>query len=123
MPINNSQTDTIALLRTKAEAVRASGQKRYPSALREEISTCVASLRRQGMAWDECKEALGICKATLYAWHRESQPSATAAMVPVKIRSDKKSEASDSLRVVTPNGFELSGIGLAQAAELLRTLG
>jgi predicted GNAT superfamily acetyltransferase len=48
---------------------------------------------------------------------------ADTVMIPVKIRASKEPEGDHLLRLKTPNGFELSGLGLSAAAELLRVLG
>lgn len=123
MSINKSLTETINVLRVKAEAIRVSKQ-RYPESLRKEVSACVAMMRSEGANWDNCKDALGICKSTLHGWHQDaSSETPSSAMVQVKIRPENNSAASQSLRIETPNGHQLTGFDLAEAAQLLRALG
>ncbi len=124
MPVSKESKRIAARLRRKVAALRESGEVRYPKPLKMEIVACVARLRAEGVAWDQCREILGICKATIYTWHREAvvaQPG--AAMVPVRVRTETGPSSGGSLALVTPNGLTLSGFDLAEAAQLLRVLG
>ena len=124
MPVSKESKRIAGRLRRKAAALRESGQVRYPKPLKKEIVACVAGLRAEGVGWDQCKEILGICKATIYAWHREAVPGKPrAAMVQVKIRTEIEPSSSGSLTLVTPNGLALAGFDLAEAVQLLRVLG
>lgn len=125
MSLSKSLAATVSNLRSKVEAARSSGIARnYPPGLRSEVTTCLGTMRAEGVAWEQCKEALGICKATLYSWHREASASSeSTAMVPVKLRNDKAATTSGGLRLITPGGHQLVGLDLNQAAQLLRALG
>ena len=126
MPIKKSLTSTIRILRANAEGARAQGKVSYPESLRKEIVACLVVMRTEGVSWDQCNKALGICKATLHTWHRAaSEPSASTAMVPVKILNEKaaaSSRPSSTLRLIAPSGHELTGFDLAEAAQILRAL-
>jgi transposase-like protein len=115
---------TAASLRDRVRIVQASNQRRYPESLRAEIMECTTGLLEAGVTWDRCSEVIGISTSTLYYWRtRDAQPS-SAALVPVKIRRDDDAPASSGpLTLRTPNGLELSGMDLAEAAQLLRVLG
>ena len=83
---------------------------------------CTTGLIEAGVTWDRCSEVIGISASTLYYWRtRNAQPS-SAALVPVKIRRDAV-PVSSPLTLRTPNGLELTGMDLAEAAQLLRVLG
>jgi len=109
-------------LRARAESVRASRQ-RYPEKLRTEIVDCLSALRAAGACWNECKERLGVCKATLRAWRKNSSSVESSAIVRVKVTQEASPAACAALVLRTPNGNQLSGFNLADAVELLRVLG
>ena len=114
---------TATSLRDRVRIVQASNQRRYPESLRAEIMECTTALLESGVTWDRCSEVIGISTSTLYYWRtRDAQPS-SAALVPVKIRRDAAPVSSGPLTLRTPNGLELSGMDLAEAAQLLRVLG
>ncbi len=124
MPISKSLTTTAEALCAQAKEVRGQGKLRYPNRLRKEVAACVAAMRLRGMTWDQCKELLGICKATLHSWNQgcNDAESQGPALVQVRIRPENNSECNQLLQIVTPSGYVLKGVDLAQAVQLLREL-
>jgi hypothetical protein len=123
MPLKTSLEATAEALRQQAAALREAGQHRYPEQLRRDIADCLAQLRHSGVSWHECKERLGICKASLAAWSKNYSSAPETAMVRVAVRPDAREKPSSGLVLQTPNGNRLSGFDLAEAAQLLRALG
>lgn len=121
--MNKSLEKVADALRAEAAAFRESGQHRYSEPFRAKAVACLLTLREAGASWDECKEQLGICKATLHAWFKNSSILSTA-MIRVKVKADVLPTNSTLVLVLqTPNGNQLSGFDLADAAQLLRALG
>lgn len=121
--MNKSLEKVAGALRAEAAAFRESGQHRYSEPFRAKVVACLLTLREAGASWDECKEQLGICKATLHNWFKNSSTSSTA-MVRVRVKPDaSQGVANRGLVLQTPNGNQLSGFDLAEAAQLLRALG
>jgi hypothetical protein len=104
--------------------MRRAGRRRYPEHLRTEIEACVRAMRDQGFSWAACESALGINKMTLLGWQKKkSAAGARRAMVPVALRAETTDKSTRDLTLRTPNGIELRGLDLSEAAQLLRVLG
>lgn len=71
---------------------------------------------------------MGICKATLHAWHKngaasERQAEPKHAMIAVKVREiSRPVPSSDVLTIHLPQGVTVAGMTILQVAELARLL-
>lgn len=106
----------IQKLRT-ALARRERGRgKRYTPTLKQRIAEAATELRRQGQGWQAIGEFFGIPHETV---RRFSGASTTTALVPVEIVDER---AGASLTLVSPEGYRIEGLGVGDAAEILRRL-
>jgi hypothetical protein len=100
---------------TLARRERGRG-KRYTASLKQKIAEAATKLRRRGLGWQAIGTFFGIPHETV---RRFSGASTTTALVPVEIVDEP---ASAGLTLVSPEGYRIDGLGLAEAAELLRRL-
>ena len=107
----------IQKLRT-ALARRERGRgKRYTPRLKQKIAEAATELRRQGQGWQAIGEFFGIPHETV---RRFSGACATStALVPVELVDEP---AGGSLTLVSPEGYRIEGLGVGDAAEILRRL-
>lgn len=112
----------------EAAALRARGLVRYPVATRSKIINCLEVMRSESWTWERCAEAMGICKATLHTWHKNSAVSATGekpkhAMMAVKIcDADRPTPKPTELTIHLAPGVTVAGMTIVQVAELARLL-
>ena len=91
--------------------------RRYPAALRERIECYVSARRNFGLSWDSLSEELGVPAKTLIRWLSDADREATA-LVPVEV-VDAVAEAR-TVAVVSPSGWRLEGLDVAEAVAVLR---
>jgi hypothetical protein len=108
--------DEIQKLRT-ALARRERGRgKRYTPSLKARIAAAAGELRRRGQGWQAIGQFFGIPHETV---RRFSGASTTPALVPVEIVDVP---ADSTLTLVSPEGYRIEGLAIADAVELLRRL-
>lgn len=100
---------------------------RYPAELRRIAMTYCEARRRAGVQQGEIAKELGIPSTTLSGWFKaEAVGVAVTAPVarfhPIVVRPVEE-VASSSLRVITPGGLRIEGLGLGQLFELVRAVG
>lgn len=104
-------------LRAELDAHRATGAFRYPAQLRERVGGWVAEQRRQGVTQRCLEETLGMKWNTLGRWSaREDPASATMKMLPVGVMS------AGTPVLVTPSGYQIEGLSVAELVTVLRAL-
>jgi hypothetical protein len=95
---------------------------RYPEGLRQEAIVLARAGMLEGKSLGRVAEELGIGAATLTRWlgrGRTGEP-----LRPVEVQGDEEEPGqASSLVVVTPSGWRIEGLRLADLAELLRALG
>jgi hypothetical protein len=90
--------------------------KRYTPSLKQRIAAAATELRRQGQGWQTIGKFFGIPHETV---RRFSGASTTTALVPVEIVDEP---AGAGLTLVSPEGYRIEGLGVGEAAEILRRL-
>ena len=124
MEIEKSILKRVDALKAAVDTLRATGFVRYPPKLRQRIEAALSELRTAGVPWNECGRLLGVCVATLYGWSKKESSKGSAGLVRVTVKPDELyTERRNDLVLRTPNGFELSGFDLMEAAHLVRALG
>lgn len=106
---------TVAAVRAEVAALgrRYSGQ-RYPAELRERIIELARAMRGDGAGWDRIGAEVGVRGETLRRWCGVKRAE---RMVPVHVVADQSAVA-----VVSPSGWRIEGLSLADAAALLRAM-
>lgn len=119
--------DEVERLR-RALRERAPGQgKRYPAELRARAAAWVKRRRAEGMGWGLLGAELGVRWETLRSWCRtETAPPRKLARVTVV--KERRRHGDDSPErtlavVVSPSGYRIEGLALADIVSLLRALG
>lgn len=99
--------------------------ERIPDTIRRAVRSYVRRQRRAGATWRELAAAVGLSTNTLQRCAaRGAAADAAGALVAVSVRppSAREEETRGGLVLVTAQGMRLEGLGIAQAAELLRAL-
>ena len=102
---------------TKTGTVRP----RLPREVREEVCCYAARRREQGAPWAVIARETGLDVRKLQRWQSRARRSASVPVLrPVEVLPAP--EPAPVLTVVAPSGFRIEGLGLEQAAQLLRLL-
>jgi transposase len=117
----------------RLRAGRAKGAAPYPEPLRAFAVRYLAQAQQKGETLKAVVQRLGVSEPTLQAWRRgqtggdkgvRSEPTA-AALVPVVVHAPKEPvplTLATTLAVVSPQGWRVEGLGVEEAAQLLRRL-
>lgn len=112
--------------RLRLEIVRLGdpAKRQYPEELRKKILDWVARSKEAGMNERECADLLDISRQRFITWRswrqpRARQPRDTKALVAVEVRSDAAAPLGP-LTFVTPSGFRIEGLTIAEAMSMLR---
>jgi transposase len=106
----------IERIRRTVGELRVGTARRYPRELKVEIVRVAEGLRAKGWGWQRIATQLGMPKLKSFvAEVRGKCPS----FVPVRV---VEANTHTSVAVVSPGGYRVEGLGLAEAAELLRRL-
>jgi transposase-like protein len=111
-----------AVLRRELERVEKGRGRRYPEQLRKRVVAWSLARHESGESWEQITRELGRRGDTIRRWctERPDPSSSSRAMVPVRVVPDAHS--GRALTVVSPAGFRVDGLTLAEAAALLREL-
>lgn len=105
-------------LRAELARVRPSHSSHgYPAELRSRVGDFIRREQAGGCTVRELALQLGISAATARRWALEGQPS-PSAFLPVHLTGP-----STALRLVTPQGYVVEGLVVAELAALLERLG
>jgi hypothetical protein len=118
----------------EAEKVRAAvarlgrtrRSERIPTGLRSRVTKVIGEQREAGATWTSIAEAVGLSVNTVKRWGGERGPRrrrVDRVLVPVRIREQPAGERRTGLTLVTAGGLRVEGLGVTEAAELLRELG
>jgi hypothetical protein len=99
--------------------------ERIPTALRVRATRVIDEQRAAGSTWQSIAEAVGLSVNTVKRWGTRElrRGAADRILVPVRVREEPTGERRAGLTLVTAGGFRVEGLGVAEAAELLRELG
>jgi len=111
------------------EAIAGLGRHRtqpLPQELHAEVERYAALRRRAGASWRTIAGSVGVSASALQRWGaRERSPAARAGLRRVRVRREwvpSQTVASATLVLISPAGFRVEGLGVAQALEMLREL-
>jgi hypothetical protein len=121
------------------QAVRGLGERgrttRIPDSVRTAVLAYVREARAEGEGWSGIASQVGLSATALQRWNRagrgrkQREPKQDPArLLPVSVSSEPVLEAAGAsetrtgLMLTTPHGERLEGLGLAEAAWLLRAL-
>jgi hypothetical protein len=107
-----------AKLRQELSRVKTGRGKRYPTDLRRRVVAWAQRRHGQGASWKTIKAELGQEFDTVRRWCLAEGTS--RALVPVRI---VPASVARTVSVVSPTGFRIEGLAIAEAAALLRELG
>jgi transposase-like protein len=115
-------TDEANKLRLEIVRLGTAHGRRYPRGMKELILAFIERAKDAGMSVNECCRRLGVSSKQLSNWRAASRAAQTKALVAVQVADEREGEATDALAFVTPNGFRVEGVTVAQAIELMRAL-
>jgi len=94
---------------------------RVPREVRDEVCRYAVRRRKAGAAWALIARETGLDVRKLQRWNtRARRSSAVAVLRPVEVLPAP--EPAEALTVIAPSGVRIEGLGLEQAARLLRLL-
>ena len=104
---------------------RTRRNERIPAALRARATKVIGEQRKAGATWQSIAEAIGLSVNTVKRWGQREprRRPRDRVLVPVRVREQPAGERGAGLTLVTAGGMRLEGLGVAEAAELLRELG
>ena len=111
------------------EAIAGLGRHRtqpLPQELHVEVERYAALRRRAGASWRTIAGSVGVSASALQRWGaRERSSAVRAGLRRVRVRREwvpGQAVASATLVLISPAGFRVEGLGVAQALEMLREL-
>lgn len=110
-------SDEMTRLRGVLAGMRIGPGRRYSAEVQLQIRAAANRRRREGARWKVIAEEIGIPHETI---RRFSLQKALGRFVQVEVAPPTSS--STGIAVVTPNGYRVEGIGIADVADLLRRL-
>lgn len=113
--------ETTALKRELAKHEKGRG-KRYPAELKARIVAHAEARRSAGESYAKIADELGLAFETIRRWciarTARPTPARSAALVPVEVIAAPRA----AVAIVSPNGFRLEGLDVAEAVAVLRAL-
>lgn len=92
-----------------------------PGQIRERVLAYVSEGRERGQSWDEMRREIGLSASVLQRWWRVRE--ARGRMRAVRVVADAPPDSAARIAVVSPRGYRIEGLTLAQAQALLGQLG
>lgn len=108
-------SDEILRLRKVLATMGGGTGRRYSLAMQMRVRTAATRMRADGAGWQAIGKEMGIPHETV---RRFCADKTDGGFVPVEVAT----LASAGMVLVTPNGFRVEGIAVAEAAELIRQL-
>lgn len=114
--------EAVVLRREFAARERGRG-KQYPVWLRERATRWIQAQSAAGVSLRAMARALGIGAESARRWSQDDVADAAAAvLVPVELIADEV-RPTRTVSVISPAGFRVEGLSLAEAATLMREIG
>lgn len=115
-------------LRQEIAAEReAAGRQRWKCSaeLRTRVVSHAVRCRQEGESHERIAQRLGVAQPTLSHWVREAGQKETFRQVAIVPSEGRLVEAAavTTLRLITPRGFVVEGLGAEELVALLRVLG
>jgi hypothetical protein len=103
------------------ETTTGTVRPRVPREVRDEVCRYAARRRKRGAPWAAIARETGLDVRKLQRWNtRARRRSSVAVLRPVEVLP--ASEPAETLTLISPAGVRVEGLGLEQAAHLLRLL-
>ncbi len=100
---------------------RRGGTAGFPDELKRLVAAYVRLRREEGSSWSVAAEPLPVSSTTARKWAVREEPPART-LVPVAVIDDVepvRTEPVVGLRLTSPAGYQLTGLSLEQAVQLL----
>jgi transposase-like protein len=96
-------------------------RQRIPKEVKEQVRHYAARRRSQGSSWDAIGRETGLEARKLRAWCRKAREvTPVPTLRPVAVVAEP--EPATGLVVVAPSGLRVEGLGVQEAAQLIRLL-
>jgi len=109
-------SDEILRLRKVLATMGGGTGRRYSLAMRMRVRTAATRMRADGTGWQAIGKEMGIPHETVRRFCADKKGD---DFVPVEVAT---LASTGMVVLVTPNGFRVEGIAVAEAAELIRQL-
>lgn len=100
---------------------------RYPEAFRTKAVELVGQLKADGWTQRRISQELEISWQTLGRWCRQAEPdgieTGSESFRPVEVVAADSSGSADGIALVSPSGWRIEGLTVAEAVEAARRLG
>ncbi len=94
---------------------------RVPREVRDEVCRYAVRRRKAGAAWAVIARETGLDVRKLQRWNTRARPAAAVPVLrPVEVLPEP--EPDEALTVIVPSGVRIKGLGVQEAAQLLRLL-
>jgi transposase-like protein len=91
--------------------------------LRAELIAYACAQRATGVSMQAIAAALGVAPESVRRWTQRSAGAARGALVPVHVVPEPPRASRTALTLVSPRGFRVEGLDLADVGTLLAALG
>lgn len=109
-----------AVLRRELQAQHRGRGKRYPVELKARATAYAKRRHDAGASYAVIAEELGLGFETVRRWCIDAEPTPPrSALVPVEVVTESRTP----IAIVSPSGFRLEGLDVAEAVAALRALG
>lgn len=99
------------------------GYHQWPAELRASILAYTESCTQQGESENQVAKRLGIWQSTLSRWRRKARKAAFRQVAIVPSEGAVAPMEHRSIRLITPNGYQVEGLGPELLVAVLRALG
>ena len=115
--------DEVEALRREVGKHEKGRGKRYPIELKAKLVAYAKQRRAAGADFATIGEELGLRHKTVRQWCSEAERGSALAAVPTRaVPVEVVAEGRSSLAIVSPSGFRLEGLDMAEAVAALRAL-
>ena len=95
----------------------------YPADIRQRVVAYTQTRRARGESWRRIGRSVGLRAETVRRWCAEATPGPTTALVPVEVSdAARASTPAPGPVLVSPGGWRVEGLSLAEVAELVGRL-
>ena len=119
-PSMDPEIDRLRHALAESRRLVAGVRHRCPADLREEIVGQSRALRRQGLSLRRIASKLALSPKTLANWLQRYQ--GTLRPVTVASSCSMAPGSSDGIKIVTPQGYRIEGLGVDEVVALVKAL-
>ena len=106
-----------------AQTTTGTARPRVPREVRDEVCRYAGRRRSEGALWAVIARETGLEVPKLQRWNARARPAASVPVLrPVEVLPAPEPASSQGLALIAPSGVRVEGLGLEQAAQLLRLL-